>query len=229
MLLRGLAAASCGSFGVGLLLNMLMACRQLASATGDGGSGMDAEPCPVGYFGVEGGTPDFDMQVLEADQTVAALNDGDSVPILLPPQGGRVIFVGVRATNIDGCRLQLTGALRDLTTQQVRVDSRTVNLLDAGDGYGVSGDQATAASTAIASFSNIAVCPNEWSPTNIYGNVYGVEVTILDREGRTLTKKIQVTPECSDPDSREVCLCICKGGYILGESCMDGGAEGGDE
>ena len=194
-------------------------------ASGSGGSDGGHEPCPVGFLGDEAGAPDFDMQVLEADETVAVLNDGDSVPMILPPQGGRVIFVGVRATNVDGCGLQLTGALRDLTTQQVRVDSRTVNLLDAGGGYGVSGTPATAASTAIASFSNIAVCPNEWSPTNIYGTPYGVEVTIQDRGGRTLTKKVQVTPECGEPANVEQCLCICKGGYVLGESCMDGGSE----
>ena len=129
------------------------------------------------------------------------LSDGDSVPLILPPQGGRVIFVGVRATNVDGCGLQLTGALRDLATQQVRVDSRTVNLIDTGDGYGVSGTPSTAVSTAISDFSNIPVCPNEWSSTNVYGTAYGLEVTIKDREGRTLTKKIQVTPECGQPDN----------------------------
>jgi hypothetical protein len=179
----------------------------------------------VGFLGSDAAAPDFDMQVLLADETVAALNDGDTVPMILPPQGGRVIFVGVRATNVDGCGLQLTGALRDLSTQQVRVDSRTVNLIDTGDGYGVSGTPSTAASAAVSDFSNIPVCPNEWSSTNIYGTVYGVEVTIQDREGRTLTKKIQVTPECGQPENLEECLCICKGGYILGESCMDGGDE----
>lgn len=205
-----------------VLLAALPACSPAGSGAGDGGP---SEPCPVGFLGDEAGAPDFDMQVLEADETVAPLNSGDSVPMILPPQGGRVIFVGVRATNVDGCGLQLTGALRDLTTNQVRVDSRTVNLIDTGDGYGVSGTPNTAASTAIASFSNIPVCPNEWSPTNVYGTVYGVEVTILDRGGRTLTKKIQVTPECGEPQYLAQCLCICKGGYVLGESCADGGGE----
>jgi hypothetical protein len=205
-----------------LVLVAFVACSPGSVAGSDGGH----DTCPaVGFLGDEAGAPDFDMQVLEADQTVAVLNDGDSVPLLLPPQGGRVLFVGVRATNVDGCGLQLTGALRDLTTNQVQVDARTVNLIDTGDGYGVSGTPDTAASTAISSFSNIAACPNEWSPTNIYGTPYGVEVTIQDREGRTLTKKIKVTPECGEPANVEQCLCICKGGYVLGESCVDGGGE----
>ncbi|HEY3816996.1 MAG TPA: hypothetical protein VGL81_07495 [Polyangiaceae bacterium] len=222
LLRRNAAAPAFVAFAALAMLSTLTACSPSSAGSGDGGN---TEPCPVGFLGSDAAAPDFDMQVLLADETVAALNDGDTVPMILPPQGGRVIFVGVRATNVDGCGLQLTGALRDLSTQQVRVDSRTVNLIDTGDGYGVSGTPSTAASAAVSDFSNIPVCPNEWSSTNIYGTVYGVEVTIQDREGRTLTKKIQVTPECGQPENLEECLCICKGGYILGESCMDGGDE----
>jgi hypothetical protein len=208
----------------------LLACSTSSASAGDGGppdSPGEAATCPsVGFLGDEAGAPDFDMQILEADQSVAALVDGDTVPMILPPQGGRVIFVGVRATNVDGCGLQLTGAVRDLTTQQVRVDSRTINLIDTHDGYGVSGMQSTSVSSAIPNFSNVALCPNEWSPTNIYGTVYGLEVTIQDRGGRQLTKKIHVTPACGQPENLSDCLCLCKGGYVLGESC-DAGAEGG--
>jgi hypothetical protein len=192
---------------------------------GAGDDGGVSEPCPVGFLGDEAGAPDFDMQVIEADGTVTALSDGGSVPLLLPPQGGRVVYVGVHATNLDGCGVQLTGALRDLTTQEVRVDSRTVNLLDTGGGYGVSGTPGAAVSVDIANFSNIAACPNEWSTTNIDGTVYGLEITVVDREGRTLTKKIQVTPACAQPESLPECLCICQGGYILGETCPAQGDE----
>ena len=198
-----------------------------ACSPGNGGpsdGGQEAEPCPVGFLGTEGGAPDFDMLVLDGQEMVGPLDDGGTAPMILPPQGGRVIFVGVRATNVDGCGLQLTGALRDLTTQQVRVDSRTINLIDTNDGYGVSGTPDTSVSVAIANFSNVPVCPNEWSATNVYGTTYGLEVTIQDREGRQLTKKIAVTPECGQPDNAADCMCICKGGYVLGEMC-DAGAE----
>jgi hypothetical protein len=190
-----------------------------------GSADASKEPCPVGFLGDEAGAPDFDMQILEADETVAPLADGDSIPMILPPQGGRVVFVGVRATNVDGCGLQLTGALRDLATQQVRVDSRTINLIDTHDGYGVSGMASSSVASAIADFSNVPLCPNEWSSTNVYGTVYGLEVTIQDREGRQLTKKIHVTPECGEPDNLSECLCICKGGYVLGQACRDAGSD----
>lgn len=206
---------------------LVAATLALAGCSPKGNDAADAAPdtCPVGFLGDEAGAPDFDFQILEADDTVAPLADGDSIPMILPPQGGRVVFVGVRATNVDGCGLQLTGAIRDLATQQVRVDSRTVNLTDTHDGYGVSGTPNTPVSAAIASFSNVPLCPNEWSSTNVYGTLYGLEVTIQDRGGRTLTKKIHVTPECGEPDNLDECLCICATGYVLGQHCGDAGGE----
>jgi hypothetical protein len=212
LLVRRIAGATLACF--------LSGCHASSPASDDGG-----EPCRTGFLGSDAAAPDFDFQVLLADGTVAALADGATVPILEPPQGGRVIFVGVHATNVDGCALQLTGALRDLSTQEATVDGRTVNLVPTGDGWGVSGLTGAAVSSDFANFANIPVCPNEWSPTNIYGTVYGLEMTIQDREGRELTKKIVVTPQCGEPATLAVCLCICKGGYVLGESCSDGGSE----
>jgi len=197
----------------------LLAC-QPAAASPDGGP--DAGPCSVGFLGDEAGAPDFDMLVLDGQQTPGPLQDGGVAPMVAPPQGGRVIFVGVRATNVDGCGLQLTGALRDLATQQVRVDSRTVDLIPTGDGYGVSG---AAGDSLISNFSNVAVCPNEWSATNVYGTAYGLEVTIQDREGRQVTRKIVVTPECGQPAEVAECECICQGGYVLGAPCDAGASE----
>jgi len=190
-------------------------------APSDAPESFDAEPCAAGYLGDPSAPPDFTFQIVRADDSVAPLNDGDTVPLILPPQGGRVFFVGVRATNVDGCSLQLTGALRDLSTNAVRVDSRTVDLVATGDGWGVSGMATTNVTGAIADFSNVPVCPNEWSQTNIYGNVYGLEVTIQDRRGKMLTKKIHVTPQCAEPANLDECLCICKAGYVLGQPCGD--------
>jgi hypothetical protein len=213
---------------------LLSACSTSAGAADDGGTedgapadagsdvaSFDGEPCATGYLGDPAAAPELDLQILRADESVSALNDGDTVPMILPPQGGRVIFVGVHATNVDGCSLQLTGALRDLSTQAVRVDSRTVDLVATGDGYGVSGAPMTTVSAAIANFSNVPLCPNEWSPTDLYGNVYGLEVTIQDRRGKQLTKKIHVIPQCGEPQNLDQCLCICKGGYVLGMPCGD--------
>ena len=202
---------------------MIAACAAAAcssQATTDAGGGV---PCRAGFLGSAAASPDFDIQVLLADNTVATIDDGGSVPMMMPPQGGRVIFAGVRATNVDGCGLQLTGALRDLATGRVTFDSRTINLTATGDGWGASATAAAPDAAAIGSFSNIPVCPNEWSARDLFGHPYGLEVTVVDREKRQLTKKIQVTPECARPDDLGQCQCICMAGYILGQTCGDAG------
>jgi hypothetical protein len=188
----------------------------VACTTGDG---RNVEPCTVGFLGDQAGTLDFDLQVLDANDTVMTLADGADVPMIAPPQGGRVIFVGVHATNLDGCAVKLTGALRDPVSQSVTLDSRTINLIATGDGWGVSGTPATAVSSAVANFSNVPVCPDQWSSQDVYGVAYGLEVTVQDRGGRQLTKTITVTPQCAEPNNVNECLCICKKGYVLGQAC----------
>lgn len=205
--------------GLTLALLALVACSSPKGAPADGGT----DSCPVGFLG-DGGAPDFTVTVLQADDSVVPVAQGDMVPMIFPPQGGRVIFVGVDATNVDGCELQLTGALRDLKTQEVRVDSRTINLIPIGGGHGVSGKTGESVAAAIANFANVAVCPNEWSSTNLYGTLYGLEVTVQDKEGRQLTKKLDVTPVCGEPARLAECECICQGGYVLGQEC-DGGSD----
>jgi hypothetical protein len=210
--------------GAALLAGAMAACSPSSPASPPSDAGPDdGEPCATGFLGDPSGTPDLQILALHADDSVVPVADGDRVPMIFPPQGGRVIFVGVRATNIDGCAVQLQGALRDLATQQVRFDQRTVNLTPTGDGWGTTGQANEPLAAAISDFSNVPLCPNEWSQTNLYGNAYGLEVTVQDRGGRMLTKTLHVVPECGEPSNLAACLCICKAGYVLGQACPDDG------
>jgi hypothetical protein len=184
--------------------------------------GSGKEPCSTGFIGNASAPPQFDVVVLRADLTGTIIADGGAVPLVKPPQGGRAIFVGVRATNIDGCGVVLEGALRDPTSKQVRPDARTVNLIAEDGGWGVSGGL-NAIPADIANFSNILACPNQWSTTDIDGNPYGLEVTLQDRAGRTAHTTLSVTPYCGEPANAAECTCICKAHYVLGEACDAGG------
>jgi hypothetical protein len=156
---------------------------------------------------------------LGADGASSPVADGGPVALIFPPQGGRVIFAGVRARNVDPCGVELSGALRDLATHQVRVDVRTVNLAATSDGYVASTD------SSISTFANVPVCPNQWSSVDAFGQPYDLEMTLTDRAGRTASQKIRVVPACAEPDRAAECRCICKEGYVLGEACpTDGGA-----
>jgi hypothetical protein len=175
----------------------------------------DAGPtgCKLSFLGDATKPPTLEALALGADMTSVPIADGAEVTLAFPPQGGRVIFAGVRATNVDPCAVQLTGAIRDETTMQVRLDSRTINLLPDGDGGGASDP------VDISTFANVPVCPNEWSRTNLYGTEYQLELSILDREGRAASLKRKVVPQCAEPAHVVDCLCICSGGYVLGETC----------
>jgi hypothetical protein len=131
------------------------------------------------------------------------------------------VFAGARATNVDGCGVQLTGALRDETSRQVRFDMRTVNLVPTGGGWGASGTGVLSGS--ISSFANVPVCPNQWSTTDIDGHPYQLEVDLLDSHGRTARAVLEVTPYCSEPASAAYCRCTCAVGYS-GQPCPVGDA-----
>jgi hypothetical protein len=152
-----------------------------------------------------------------------------SVSLFRPPQGGRVVFAGVRATNIDPCEVKLGGSLRDIASNKLVPESRVVNLDPAGDDWVASNPQ------DIASFSNIATCPNQWSDRDLYDVPYELSVAIRERKtDREVQKTFTVIPRCSgdpsqaacepvDPCSPEEllaeCACKCKEGYALGDPC----------
>lgn len=187
----------------------------------------DASPvCGLDYLGDRTKDIDFTMSIVGEDAIDRPIKDGDDVPLVLPPQGGRVVFVGVRATNLDPCAVQLTGAIRDMSTKQVRVDSRTINLIPDGKGYGSSGSSSQSINAAVSSYSNIPVCPNQWASANVFDTQYELEVTLKDHDKRTMTKTLHVTPRCVEPSNvgKLECQCICQVNYVLGQLCVaDGG------
>ncbi|MEO7328179.1 MAG: hypothetical protein ABI193_06355 [Minicystis sp.] len=184
-------------------------------------AGPDAHGCMLPYLGDKTKDMELEVLILGPSNASTVLHDGDMVPLVFPPQGGEVIFAGARATNVDPCGVKISGALRDLDTKLIQVDARTVNLDDDGDGWGRSTD------SDISSFANISVCPNNWSKTNINNTKYELELTVTDRDKRSVTKRLQITPFCAEEAYLEFCTCTCKGGYILGQTC-DGGAGGGN-
>ena len=226
-----------------LVLPMVAAAFVLAGCPGgsdpatvtapDGGA--EAGPpvdCPAGYLGDPSKDIQLELRALRADGTDVALNDGDDLAIVFPPQGGRVSFIGVRAVNLDGCGVQVLGALRDLGSRQVRTDGRTVNLLKEPDGWGTTGQGTTTNiedSAAIGDYSNVPVCPNEWADVDVFDQPFEVEVQVRDRAKKSATKVIKVTPRCSEPGTKQTaCRCLCKHGYVLGEPCgEDAGAPDG--
>lgn len=201
-------------------------------ASVDGGSDVSlTSVCPTGYLGEPSAEASIELRALRADGTDVPLEDGDDLAVLFPPQGGRVSFVGVRALNVDGCGMQIVGALRDPLSKQIRLDGRTVNLRRESDGWGTTGRGTTTNiedSAEIGDYSNIPLCPNQWADQDVFDKGFELEVMITDRRKKTATKKIAVVPRCAEPGDKETaCRCLCRSGYVLGETCgEDAGVDG---
>jgi len=185
----------------------------------------DAGPaCTLPFIGDRSKAMEATLTVRDVSGKSVDLKDGDEVPLIFPPQGGRVVFLAAKVNNVDPCAVKLSGAIRDVATNQVRVDNRTVNLRVGPDGLG------TAVDDDISTFSNVPMCPNQWASTDAFDKPFRVEITIQDRGGRSISKQVMVTPKCAEPALAAECLCICKKGYVLGEMCSastDAGTDGG--
>lgn len=210
----------------------LAACPKEEDPPVDGGVITSDAACAAGFLGDPSQEPVIELRALRADGTDVPIADGDDLAVVFPPQGGRVAFVGVRAINVDGCGVQLIGALRDPLSKQIRLDGRTVNLRKEPDGWGTTGRGAETdlgSSDAIGDYSNIPLCPNQWADQNVFDETFELEVQLQDRRGKTATRKINVTPRCAEPGEKETaCRCLCRKGYILGETCgEDAGVDSG--
>ena len=179
--------------------------------------------CRLPFVGDPNAPMEMDVIALGANGKLETVTDGSDITLIFPPQGGRVLFAGVRARNVNPCGVRIAGALRDPVSKQVRIDNRTVNLEVTEDGYGRSspGD--------ISTFANIAVCPNHWSDQDLMDAPYELTVTLTDEDGRKVTRVWEVVPRCDEPGLVSGCRCQCDVDYMLGMACgglpVDAGAE----
>jgi len=207
LMMRGPLAPSSLSFVVAI---HLLACSPPSNPIDDGES---TSGCKLPYIGDPNAEMIMDVVSLGPNGKMKPVEDGSDVTLIFPEQGGRVVFVGVRARNVDPCAARIAGALRDPISKQVRIDYRIVNLQIAPDGYGQSDIGDT------FSFANIPVCPNQWSDQDIMDAPYELTISLTDKDGRKSTKVLQVTPRCDEPGQVGGCHCQCDSDYVLGMMC----------
>lgn len=178
-----------------------------------GGGGGGSSSCGLAALGDP--TQPIGLQVTArgADLVSEEIGEGAQVPMILPPQGGRVMFIGARATNIEPCAVEISGTLRDLSNGEVRVDGRKMNLKATGDGWGTSTD------TDISTFAMIPTCPNQWAATDVFGTTFELELTLTAKNGQKASKKMSIVPVCGEPANEAECKCQCTKGYTLGKTC----------
>jgi hypothetical protein len=158
-------------------------------------------PCPIGDL-----TQAVEMipVVRTPDGRTEDVHDGDAIPLIEPPQGGQVVFVGVRARNLDGCGLVIKATLRDpYSSAPVGVEARPVDLTASPGGWGEA-----AAPSDIASFANVPVCPSAVSTRDLDGQRYVLDIDVTDRAKRTAHTTLDVVPTCAE---RSLCPRECRG------------------
>jgi hypothetical protein len=156
---------------------------------------------------------------------VGDLVDGGAVDLVRPIQGGKVVYVGVRARNVDGCNLQLTAALRDQSTQQViALEQRPVRLVDGGDGW-------ARPESAFDHLANVPACPNAAAARDVDGAIWRLELRLEEPGGRMAETMLVIAPMCRVSDELDECQCECDSDYTLGGACpsdlVDAGVDSG--
>lgn len=165
------------------------------------------------FVGSEDAGPEMIIIHQTVGGTIAETLAEGPVPLIEPPQGGRVIFVAARARNLDGCPINVTAALRDVCTNRVvGFESRDVLMKPTGDGWiePEFPDQ-------LANYSNLAACPVAAATRDIHDQRYMLEVRLTDVAGRSIEKHVPVFPVCAEPAMLDECLCLCRARYVLGE------------
>jgi len=123
----------------------------------------------------------------------------------VPPQGGHVVYVGVRMTNFEGCRLDLAASVFVADGGPLETEEkRRVDLGDAG--FSDPSDP--------ANFANVPVCPN-FGSHEIVGTEWTLVVEAAQRDGRSVKTALPVRFSC-DAGGWD-CACECGHGYFLGK------------
>ncbi|HUQ05789.1 MAG TPA: hypothetical protein VM261_24980 [Kofleriaceae bacterium] len=190
----------------------------MAGAVGAGCSDDAPTTCPIGDR-----TRPIEIVAVHwpAGGTVGDLADGGVVDLVRPIQGGKVVYVGVRARNVDGCNVQLTAALRDQATQQViALEQRPVRLVDGGDGWGLP-------EAAFDHLANLPACPNAAAARDVDGSTWRLELRLEEPGGRMAETSLVVQPRCALDQELDECRCECDADYELGGACPSDPADAG--
>lgn len=178
--------------------------------------GSDEQRCTT-FVGDPAAAVEVEARMLDAAGASAPITAGARVPLILPPQGGKVIFAGARARNLCAGVVQLRGWVRDGDTASapiVGLEARPITLVDGGDGWAYPTEP-----TQISSYANIPLCPNASSSRDIHEQPYLLTVRVTDADERVAETSATITPYCGEPQNQANCECTCSEGYVLGSSC----------
>jgi hypothetical protein len=160
--------------------------------------------------------------VIQRVGNVADFADGGTVPLVRPPQFGRIALVGVRATNFEGCNLTVNAAFRDPCTGHILgLEERPVVMAPRGDGWAIPFQPGE-----ISNYANVSLCPS--SGTSADGFAATLEVRVTDPTGRSVTLTAKATPSCEgDTTCPQDCMAYIDAGLVDAACAAPDGAGSG--
>jgi hypothetical protein len=190
-----------------------LACKH-APSQHDGG----IKTCP---FGDQSKPIELHLVARDNNGGLLDITESSTVPLLLAPQGGYVAFVGVRATNLDGCGLQLSASIRDdaCTKKLLTLETRPVDLT-----AGANGLAEPESPVDLFNFANLASCPIAGLDRPVDGPIYLLHAAVMDHAGKMGEVQAHVTLSCMGD---MLCECACSNHVQLGSRCSSPPADSG--
>jgi hypothetical protein len=176
-----------------------------AGSDPDGSLDADASPS----------APELAIVYRTRDAMLVDATEGVSVPLVFPPQGGFVMFVGARVKNLDPATVTVMASLRDdMNSPVLTLEMRPVQLAVGSDGWAMPADPANTFDWA-----NLPSCPLSGATRDVYDQSYVLRVAATDGSGATAEAKLTIVPTCEAGSNGDNCRCQCKLGYSLGDPC----------
>jgi hypothetical protein len=198
------------------------------AACGGHPSDPDARPDAIPCTTVGDLSQPVEMQVVHRTSSgvAAPLEDGATIALVNPPQGGKILLIGVRVKNVDLCNATVQVAMKDLVTGRVAgIERRPVAWRIAADGFAE-----PAQPNEISDYANVPVCPNANIAQDIDGNPWELEVRFYDKDSNPTEQTLTITPTCAEDFDPTLCMCECAMDFGTACECEvpigDGGVVG---
>jgi hypothetical protein len=118
-----------------------------------------------------------ELGVVFADQMgyIHEMSEMAEFPLISAPQGGHIALIAPRMkTDIVSCRIQISAALRDMTSNLViGLEQRPITLYRQSDGWAIPPDP-----SGLSDLANVAICPST-ATSMIADHPFRVEVKVI--------------------------------------------------
>ncbi len=157
-----------------------------------------------------------------AEGTFEEIDDGSVLTLVRPTQGGQVIFVGGRVTNLPCDDLEVRARIRDPRTRNYLAEDRRTHIDLVPSEDGTVGDFVW---DRISDPANVPVCPNWVVDGAMEGPEFELDLRIGPKGGPYAEGRITVTMACQtegldangEPVNPALCHCECAEDYEFGK------------